>query len=401
MKLAVLVVLLTICFGAGTALSRQLELYTTDFLTIESEFLKETMQLTVHLPETQPFAAKTTTYPIILLFDSQNERTYNHIISSIDLLTSESQIPESIIIGIPFTMQNRMYLTSSQKRQSDTLSGQERLDQFLFSEVIPKLQSDYNAGEFISLIGHSRTGYVVNYLTYKRSQTINLAISLSGFFSHEPLSMSSFASFLANGDNFPGKFSYYYTAGTTLEEEPYMMEFRSLDSLLSQSQIPQNVSVTFKEIPNANHMTNYWVAIPPILVEVFAEYNAILDTWLHSKLKSETIEWSVAHFESDLKQVGESIGTTINPSLTHIYSLASEFAFQRDDYETAVDFLKLGLSFYPDFLELYYELIEFYKVLEDVEKIEYYKSIFRDKTVSSGHLNDSDKARILEYLDFE
>lgn len=63
-------------------------------------YLQETVDLNLHVPETQPFAAKDTKYPITILFDSQHESTYPLIINAIDLLTSESQMPESILIGV-------------------------------------------------------------------------------------------------------------------------------------------------------------------------------------------------------------------------------------------------------------------------------------------------------------
>jgi tetratricopeptide (TPR) repeat protein len=290
-------------------------------------------------------------------------------------------------------------LTSDQKRDGDSLSGIERMELFLFEELITELQNKYKGNKFISLIGHSRTAFLVNYLALERPSEVNVAISLSGFFNNKPLSLDSFYSFLTESTNFPNKFYYYYTAGTTLEESTYLVQFKNLDSLLKNKPLSENVKIVFSETSNANHITNYWVSVPPILIDAFSEYNSILDSWFHYKLKSENMDDSVQQFEADLNKAGAIIGTKLNPNLTHIYSLASHFANDQKDYKTAIEFFEFGLRYFPDYLELYIEIIEFYKVLNNLEKTNSYKSILHEKATNSVHLTTSEKEEILEYLE--
>lgn len=395
------IILLTgiISLGVLKTYGQKYSLYSNDSLIIESEYLGETIQLNLHLPETYYFSAETTKYPISIIFDSQHERTYPQIISSIDLLTSETQMPESIIIGVPFNIRNRRYFTSDEKRGNDTISGIERMELFLFEELLPQLQRVYKGDEFISIIGHSRTAFLVNYLSFKRPNRVNLAISLSGFYNDNPLSISSYFSFLKDPDNFPEKFSYYYTAGTTLEESTYLVQCRKLDSLLKNEPVSENVKVSFIEPVYANHITNYWLSVPFILVDAFKDYNEVLDNWFHNKLQAENHELSVQQFEADLKSAGNAIGTSLNPNLTHIYSLASHFAYDEDDLNTAIQFFELGLKYFPEYLELYIEIIEYYKILNNNEKINYYKSILRTKTINNTHISKSEQDEILIYLE--
>lgn len=395
---AILIYIFTLLIGISNIFGQDYSLYSNDKLSIESENLRETIDLNLHLPETQPFSANTTKYPITIIFDSQHERTYPLMVNSIDLLTSETQIPESIIIGVPFNFQNRLYLTSNQNRGNDSLSGIERMELFLFNELIPLLQNKYKANDYISIIGHSRTAFLVNYLAFKRPSQINLAVSLSGFFNDAPLSVNTFHNFLADDSNFPYKFNYYYTAGTSLEESSYLVQFRNLDSLMREKSISENVKVLFSETPNANHITNYWVSLPPILIDAFSSYNSILDSWFHDVSKAESIDNPVQQFELDLEQAGKSIGVNLNPNLTHIFSLASHYA-NKDDYFAAIKFFDLGLDYFPEYLELYIEIIEFYKVLNNTEKIIEYKSVLREKTMNSLYLSEAEKQEVFEYLD--
>lgn len=391
--------LLSWAMASGNAFAQRYSLYSDDTLRMESRYLQGGIDVRLHLPETQPFAAGGTQYPITIIFDSQHDRTYPLLISSMDLLTSETQIPESIIVGIPFTFQNRRYLTSMQTLEQDSLGGIQRMELFLFDELIPLLQERYQANDFISLIGHSRTGFLVNYLSYTRPDRINIALSLSGFFNDEPLSLEGFHAFLTDGQQFPEKFSYYYTAGSTREESTYLVQFNKLDSLIQQSGTAAHVKAQFYETPNANHMTNYWVSAPPLLIDAFAPYNEILDSWFHDPEKTRDLKAPIEEFRKDLEKAGSSIGLALNPSLTHIYSLASQYANSKEDYRTAIQFFQLALEYYPEYLDFYVDIIEWYKTLEDTENLKTYKEIFRAKALNSTTLSREEKEDILAYLD--
>lgn len=383
---------------AAKTFGQKYSLYSNDSLLLASKYLGKDIRLNLHLPETHPFSAESTKYPITIVFDSQHKRTYPQIISSFDLLTSETQIPESIIIGIPFTRHNRLYLTSMQKRGKDSISGIERLTSFLFHELIPKLQKDYKGGKFISLIGHSRTAFLVNYLSYKKPSQVNLAVALSGFFNDQPLSTSIFYEFLTHSNHFTNKFFYYHTSGTTLEESTYWKQSRSLDSLLHKKPVAKNVKVVFSETKSANHISNYWVSVPSILMDAFSPYNSILDSWFHDEKKVANIINPVEQFEKDLQQASTSIGLDLNPNLTHIFSLASLYA-NKDEFITAIKFFELGLEYFPDYLDFYVEIIAYYKAINNTEKINAYKNILREKTLQSQYLSDKKKQEVLEYLD--
>ena len=377
-------------------ITQRYSLYSNDSMTFDSKFLQRSITLNVHLPETFNFSQ--TTYPITIVFDSQHERTYPQIISSIDLLTSETQIPEMIVIGVPFNVENRYYLTSNQKLDGDSLSGIERFELFLFNELIPKLKKEKKANNFLSICGHSRTAYLVNYLAVKRFNEINIAISLSGFFSEKPLSTNSFDEFLQNTDKFKNKFSYYATSGNTLEESTYLTEYQKIFKSSPYSFNSNNLKIHFKENSSANHMTNYWTSVPEILIDAFSEYNLILDNWFHKKLKENpNLKNPVHAFEMDIKK--SNLGFEVNPSLTHIFSLASHFGYQQDEFQKAIEFMNLGLRYYPEYLDFYIEIIEFYKLLENESKVDDYKAILRKKALENKFISESYRLEILNYLD--
>jgi len=372
--------------------------YSDDSLTIDSEFLKETIQLNLHLPETQAYAAETTRYPLTIVFDSQHERTYPHLINSIDLLTNDSQMPENIVVGVPFTMYNRYYFTSAQTKEGDTLSGIERMEKFIFNELIPLLNRDYGAGDFLTLIGHSRTAFLVNYLAFTHSSEINAAVALSGFFNNEPLSVKAFQEFAVGPENFPRPLHYYAMAGTSLEEETYATENKEVAIYTDLHELPQNFQVSFGETPNANHMTNLWLSVPPILVDLYADYNSVLDNWFYITLKGEPVENPVEQFEADLEKAGSRLGIEFNPGLTQIFSLASHYAYTEENPEKAIDFMLLGKKYYPGYLDFDFELVGYFEQLGETERAEKARQSFKTLLKERKDITESEKNELLEYL---
>lgn len=391
--------ILIILFAINQVFSQDYLGYSNENIKIESNYLQDSMILNLHLPETFRFSADSTKYPVLIIFDSQHERTYPQIINSIDLLTNESQMPETIVIGVPFKRNNRYYLTSSQKSKNDSVSGIERMEKFLFDELIPILQKEYKANDFITLVGHSRTAFLVNYLTTKQSETIDIAIALSGFYSNKPLSVERFKSYISNASNFPNKFRYYFTAGGTLEEETYLTECKEVSNFIYNNQMPKNFKGYFTENKNANHMTNYWISAPTAFIDVYADYNSILNNWFYIKLKKDTIENPIEEFKSDLEQVSKKLGFDVNPSLTHIFSLASSYGYEKNDVLIAIDFIKLGQKYYPNYPDFDLELIEYYKKLNDLKMSLFYKTEYKNKVMSRKDISELEKAEQLKNID--
>lgn len=381
--------------------SQRYSLYSDDKIDYQTSFLNEPISINLHLPEAYFDAADGTKFPVIIIFDSQHNRSYPQIMSAIDLLTSETQMPESIVVGVPFNMSNRLYFTSNQKKANDSLSGIERMNKFIFSELLPKLQNSYKANSYTTIIGHSRTAFLVNYLSANNPKHVYNTVSLSGFFDDALLSLQQYHQFLSEPKNFETPFKYYYYAGTSLEERTYLNEFGELNQLLKNTVLPEKVSASYKEVANANHMTNYWVPVPEILIDIFKSYNNILDTWLQVKLEGETIEEPVKTFAADLSVVGNELGLEVNPNLTHIYSLANHYRYQNSDYKTAIGFVDYGLSYFSKSKDLHIEMIEFYKALDDKDNANLYKKALKELVINDKKLSSEEREEYFSYLNQE
>lgn len=353
--------------------------YSDEKLELQSGYLQESITCHFHLPETYTSSDSSTRYPVVILFDSQHEKTYPHLINGIDLLTSESQFPEAIIVGVPFTRQNRYYFTSAHKNKGDSLSGIERMSLFIFDELVPRLRDQYKGNDFLALIGHSRTAFLTNYLLAQNNSDVDLVIAASGFYNNEPLGTETMKKFLSGAASFSSPVRYYFSAGTSLEEKIYYDQCSEIATFLREQPNSPLLNWQFIENQYANHMPNYWLTVPVALMDAFSAYNFILNNWFSITNGKESPENPIEQFKNDLEYCSKQLGFQVNPGLTQLFSLANTFA-QKEDYKTAIDFLLLGHAYYPDYTEFDETLAYYYGEMGNKEKAAFWQSEYDRKT---------------------
>lgn len=184
-----------------------------------------------------------------------------------------------------------------------------------------------------------------------------------------------------------------------MEEEPYLTESKNVSDYISNTKMPRNFNGYFIENKHANHITNFWVSLPPIFTDAYSSYNSILNDWFYIKLKRDTIKNPIEEFKSDLVQVSEKLGFEVNPNLTQIFSLTSSFKYDKKNLKRAIDFIQLGQQYYPNYADFDLELIELYKQLDDLKMVQYYKTAYRKKVTSRKDLSDAEKAELLKNID--
>lgn len=79
-------------------------------------------------------------FPLIIIFDRQNKRSNNYILNSIDYLTSNEQIPSSVIISVE--SEQRYRYIETQYKISDQNGLALENEKFIFQELIPLAEKD-------------------------------------------------------------------------------------------------------------------------------------------------------------------------------------------------------------------------------------------------------------------
>jgi enterochelin esterase-like enzyme len=329
--------LFTFLLIASAGLQGQQSLFSRQDITLYSAAFEDSITFDLYLPESYEQASDKTGFPVIVLFDNQNEQTHAYNVHSIELLNMHAQIPDVVVVGVPFTMQNRLYRTSP--------PGIEKTERLLFDELLPHLAARHKAGGPRILVGHSRTAFLTSYLMLKRYGEFDVAASFSGFidkgFSFEEI--KTFLGRIASGDE---HMRYYFSAGDTREEAPYLADYRALSEWLVQAGETPNFQWSFSENKALNHLTNYNLSLPSVLVDYFAPYNAILDDWLQDKVNRLPGDQVLSELKSDFGKVSQMLHTTLYPNPIHIYSLASHY-YYAGDLKTALAVFEYGYDLYP------------------------------------------------------
>jgi len=362
-----------ILFNSNLIRSQEsIEMYKSASLSFYSHYWNDSIQCQLAIPVSYSTNMEQDSMPLLLLFDQQNSTSFNYHLRSINFLTgAAAQIPELLVAGIPFPPNKRFWLTDSDPRTGDSISGIERTAKMLFEELIPTFEKRYPAVNYLIIAGHSRTGWLVNYLLAHYPENVNAAGSFSSFFETEEV----IAKLVKLAQNEKGNSHYFFmTAGNSFEEQTYMTQLGKMAERLDTTTKNPRFRWSFQVLPNVNHITNFGLSLPIMLTDLFIPYNKILGSWFAGKQDSLRGLDAVNQLIKDFEQ----LPYPIHPQLLHWYSLTSHY-YNTNDYETARLFLEVGLEYYPDepglmlfmaeVLQLQQNTEEALRYLENFEKL--------------------------------
>ena len=140
--------------------------------TITSAILKETRKIYVVLPASFSQSAPDRRYPVTIVLDG--EANVPPVTAVSDELSSNGQIPESVIVAIPNTdpMRGRLRdLTPPgiSVSGSSLNEGGDRFLDFIEQELLPAVDHQFRGGAPRTFIGHSSGGILATYLAATRS----------------------------------------------------------------------------------------------------------------------------------------------------------------------------------------------------------------------------------------
>lgn len=343
-RLVTIIILFLLIFIAS-AEAQEFENYRKDSLLFQSELLNRELRIDLMYPKAYDYLSDDARLPCLIIFDQQLHFTYSHLLSSIELMTINDQIPDLLVVGISFTPGERNWLTSSEQREGDVYTGIQRFEQVLHTELYPFLRKNFRASERIMIAGHSRTAYLVNYLLRSHPEEYAFGLAASGFFGDD-FDREGLRQQFKSWQTLHEKPSWYFTAGSTLEEAAYRETCEDLrDSLYAMVQ-PAGINWRYHEFEGATHMANYMYSLPWALRIHFEPYSRMLDTWLFKKTASLAPADAMNVFASDLRNASAATGVSIYPQLAQIWYLA-RYYYHNSHPEIALQFWELGHRVFP------------------------------------------------------
>ncbi|WP_322548944.1 alpha/beta hydrolase-fold protein [Flavobacterium psychraquaticum] len=305
---------------------------------IYSNALKENRKITISLPVTFT-KEKATKFPVIIVFDSQNKRIYRQTYETINYLVSFDELPESIIIGINSETNYNRYLDTSFLSTNENAKG-EKLESFLFDELLPILEKEYNASKIRTFIGHSRFGYYSSYLLTNKINELTSVISMSPFYLQENVNLVD--SLQLNLSKIKLKNHVYYRFITG---DPYTdtKDYDIMKSFLEQNKIDEKLDWKGLEFYKVQHMAVPAVALPNSLIDVFNYWSEEVTKIQRSELALTKQEYS--SFKSKMKK---HYGYEMGINLAILNGIA--YGYNNDEkYKKAIEVWEILLEEYPMF----------------------------------------------------
>jgi predicted alpha/beta superfamily hydrolase len=259
---AVLPLLLLSSFTIAKDISRsnvsEIKINLGEKIAFHSDNLKEQREFFIRLPE--GYQENKRNYPVIYLLDANNETLtymkdlYFHSVTQIERLMQQDDIPESIIVGIPFK-RNQWF--------SNVSSNPKPFTNYLTKELSSYINENYRTTNNNILIGQSYSAlFVINALP-RTSDTFNSYVAI------DPI--------LANGE-LEKAIKSYQNVSTKNSDLQIIMGggvFQSEAKRLQQKLVNlagKSITVTLDIFPKESHGSVYYPALNSGLRSHFKDY---------------------------------------------------------------------------------------------------------------------------------
>ena len=143
---------------------------------IQSAVLNEERTYQVHLPDSYRWA-KDRRYPVLYVLDGRSH--FVHSVGSVDFLSEQGQIPETIVVAVASTVRIRDFTQTDWKEAWVGGGGAANFKRFLSAEMIPLVEKTYRTDGFRTLAGHSAGGQFVLYTLTSEPALFHAYIALS------------------------------------------------------------------------------------------------------------------------------------------------------------------------------------------------------------------------------
>lgn len=284
-------------------------------------------------------------FPLIVIFDSQNQRSYNYILNSIDYLTSNEQMPSAVIVGVESSEEKRY--DETQLEISDQTAFGSKNESFIMNELIPFAEKSLKTIDFYLLIGHSRYGYFTSYLLTKHADQLNAVISMSPFTTQKNVNLCDSIAKLFS--SYSSTKNLYYRFGIGND---YPDNFLELNEKLNAIQSPaKTANFKGKLFNEADHTVTPGLVISTALYEIFEFWGKQQNEFIKNESKNSS---SINVY---LDKIQQHYSAKLNFSIGTLNGKGWYF-FGENEYEKAIEAWELMMASYPNFAEGYFAIMD-------------------------------------------
>lgn len=322
----------------------------------DSYKLGEKRAIKIQLPQNYN-AEDIMSYPLVIVLDG--DYLFEPVAGNINYQAYWDEIPDCIIVGINQADTRFSDFEFDEETYMPSQNGATFFE-FISMELLPYINSKYNASPFRIVVGHDLAANFINYYIFKEEPLFDAFIAISPDLALETPNRLSFR--LSNVDI--EKPLFYYLATSDGDIRALRKTILETDSKLKSISNPK-LLYKFDDFVDSNHYTLVGQAIPSALNEIFRLYNPIS----RKEYKEELLTFTGTPFEYLEKKYD---------AIEHLYGFEKKViendlrailaaSKKRDDKESLLELAKLARKSYPDsmigayYYGIYYEEIGNFK----------------------------------------
>lgn len=310
---------------------------------IHSNTLNEDRTYQVYLPESYPWAVDRK-YPVLYVLDG--ESNYLHTVGSSSFLTAKGEIPELIIVAITSTVRIRDFTQTDWSSHWIGGGGAKNFKDFLFKELIPKIETDYHTNGFRILSGHSAAGQFVLYTLTDQPSLFNAYFAISPSLDWDnKLPQRSLEESFSKTDSLNAflYFAWSDDLGGALADDQKLVETLEIKS-------PKGFRWVGKGYPDETHGSITLLAQINALRELYKGYR------LHDDLLVNGLGFAEKHFQDVSKEVGYTI-----PLPEDIINNFGYEELNKGNIQKAIEVFKLNIKQNPNSADAFDSITDAYE----------------------------------------
>ena len=318
---------------------------------LTSKSLDKKEEITVILPR-EYNKNKLTKYPVIIVFDRQNKKEFREIFESINYLVSFDGMPASVIIGIKSENNNNgRYLETSFLSSTKKAKG-EQMEGFVFDELIPWAETNFNTSKNRIFIGHSRFGYFSSYLLQDKLNDLTGVISCSPFFTDPNINIVDSLKLKLQKNSLSHMVYYRFITGDSVSDTK---GYKLMKSALSGTSF-KNFNWKGSEFYAANHFLTPGLSVMPSLLDIF-EYWAKEIADINTM---DSLSFTANDYEVFINKMKNHYGDKIGIGIAQLNGLGSAY-YNHKRYDAAILAWEIMLKDFPMFTNGYINIANAYK----------------------------------------
>jgi tetratricopeptide (TPR) repeat protein len=344
-----------------------------------SEYLNYEKSVSIYMPvEWQSNIEKT--FPLTIVFDRQNTRIEQHIIRTIDFLTSTDQMPSTVIVSVN-SKRNKRFTETSYPKNNEKGSAEKNKD-FLFKELIPFTEKNLKTNSFRLFIGHSRYGYFVSDLFANHTKDLNAVIAIEPFFTINNINLlEDFEAISHKKVDYHKYFRYTIGRDSHLQFNPAQESFANINK--------PKINTKGTLYPESDHF-----AIPALTVS--NSLYDIFEFWSKQQNDLRYSEFGIDKIEKLQHKVKKHYGENLTFSLSVLYGIGFTY-YNKNEYAKSIKVWSKFLEYYPNFSEAYLNIMKAEKKLSLNTEQTILK--FKSSLKNSDFYSDDRKTEMLKSLE--